>query len=251
MLPSPNNSSFPIEWPLLQQVGLWLDQHTGPQAVGQTHRLGEWGGSVSFRKEQLGLPFMCVYVYARVCISMCMSCVLAQMSLAWGWVLSVQPLRKNGIARASLSVGEGAIGPTSWEMMAAFVSEHKGKCSCWRKRDLLSWARTQTYRILCSWMETIWRNYGRARIWSVTGSLSTHSILEVQWTMVYLALSMHLLIILILLLFFREINLSIVQKSKDVQACVVKFPFHSGSQPFKSLLRGCQGYVLGSLPQRF
>lgn len=74
-MPSPSNSSFPVEWPLLQQVGFWLDRHAGPQAVGQTPLLGEWGGNISVEKELLGFPFMCVCVCASVCASMCMSCV--------------------------------------------------------------------------------------------------------------------------------------------------------------------------------
>lgn len=232
--PSPSNSSFPIEWPLLQQVGLWLDQHAGPQAVRQTQLLGEWGGSILFKKEQLGFPFMCVYVCASACVSMCMSCVRDSDVFCMGMSAFSTTSQAEDQAEENY-LGFFVYGwRCHWaflltEVMAAFVGEEKGKsnrsCSCWRKQDLFSWVKTQTCRSLGGWIKTTWRSHVGARIWSVTRSLSTHFILElhkVQWAVVHLLLCMHLLIILILLLFFGWVNLSIVRKSKDVQAWMVK-----------------------------
>lgn len=66
--------------------------------------------------------------------------------------------------------------------------------------------------------------------------------------MIHFLLSIRLLVILIFLLFFELINLSITEKSKDVQGCVVKSLLYIWSpQPFNPLLKGGQGSVFWNL----
>lgn len=131
-----------------------------------------------------------------------------QMSLAWGQVPSAQLLRQKR---------------TSWagtEVMAALMGERKGKWNrsshCWRKWGLLVWMSMQTCGSLCSRARSTERRCAETNIWS---ACSTHSTLELQRSDEQWHISLYLFIYLLLcyFYFFEWVNLSVVQKSEDVQ----------------------------------